>query len=441
MMRISIYRRYAWPIATILILAAGMAGGESQSTPDPGSTALRDGNYKGAEGYYRKVLVQSPNSPEILSNLGIALQMQGKSSEAIHAFERALKQKQMAHTYALLAEEKCKTRDLEGARPMIARILGEYFSESSILAIIAPCPLELDDPIQSVKVYEALLSYHAFPTDLALMQLSKSYRKTAQFFFQRLSKAPDSAIYISTIREARDKASLNARGAFETAARSSPYFRSDMDFSGAVARWREHPQDTALLYLLSVLSSEQSIRQVEICDDTYPNSPYLAQLKAEVLADQGHADEAVAQYEGLMQTHPELPGLPYDLGMLFRKERQWDKALDVFQKQLAKHPDDEQTAARVSEALFESGRWKVLSEFLSPRVEASNAPLWAVLDFADAMQNLDEPDRAIRVLATAEQSYPSDKVVHYKLSRLYRRKGNTEQAEKELKLFRALSSR
>jgi predicted Zn-dependent protease len=427
------------PIATILILVSIVVGGESQTTADPGSSALREGNYTGAEGYYRKALAQSPNSPEILSNLGIALQMQGRSSEAINAFERALTQKQMPHTYALLAEEKCKTRDLDGARPMIAKIVREYSSESSVLAVIAPCLLELDDPIQSVKVYEALLSYHAFPTDLALMQLSKSYRKTAQFFFQRLSKAPDSAIYIGAIREARDKASLSARGAFDTAARSSPYFRADLDFPGAVARWHEHPQDTALLYLLSVLSSEQSIRQVEVCEDTYPDSPYLAQLKAEVLAGQGHADEAVAQYESLMQTHPELPGLLYDLGMLFRKERQWDRALDAFQKQLAKHPDDEQTAARVSEALFESSRWKDLSEFLSPRVKGSNRPLWAVLDFADAMQNLDEPDRAIKVLATAEQSYPSDKVVHYKLSRLYRRNGNTEQAEKELKLFRALS--
>ena len=138
MMRISTYRRYAWPIATILIVAAGMASGQSHLTEDPGSAALRDGNYKGAEGYYRKALVQSPNSPEILSNLGISLQMQGKSSEAIHAFEQALKLKQMSHTYALLAEEKCKTRDLDGARPMIARIVREDLSEPSILAVIAP---------------------------------------------------------------------------------------------------------------------------------------------------------------------------------------------------------------------------------------------------------------------------------------------------------------
>ena len=55
------------------------------------------------------------------------------------------------------------------------------------------------------------------------------------------------------------------------------------------------------------------------------------------------------------------------------------------------------------------------------------------------MQNLDEPDRAIKVLATAEQSYPSEKVIHYRLARLYRLKGNAEQAQKGLKLFRALS--
>ena len=146
-----------------------------------------------------------------------------------------------------------------------------------------------------------------------------------------------------------------------------------------------------------------------------------------------------ADNENLMLTHPELPDLLYDLGMLFRKEREWEKALSAFQRQLAKDPDDERSAARVSEALIQLGRWKELSDFLSTRVEAPNPPLWAMLDFADAMQILEKPERAISVLATAEQSYPSDKVVHYRLTRLYRLTGKAAQAERELKLFRALS--
>jgi tetratricopeptide (TPR) repeat protein len=364
--------------------------------------------------------------------------MQGKSSEAIHAFKLALRQKQMPRIYALLAEEKCKTRDLDGARPMLEKITREDVQDPTILAVIAPCYLELDDPIGSVRAYESLLSYHDYLPDLALIQLAKSYREAGQFFFGLLSKAPDNSLYISTIREARDKRSPDARGAFEAAARSSPHFQPDLDFLGAVARWRKHPQDTALLYLLTVISGEQSMRQVETCAETYPNSPYLSQLTAEMLADQGHDDEAVARYKSLMQTHPELPDLLFDLGMLFRKEREWDKALDVFQRQLAKDPDDERSAARTSEALIQLGRWKELMDFLSRRVKAPNPPLWAMLDFADASQILDRPEQAITTLEAAEQFYPADKVVHYRLSRLYRLTGKTAQAEKELKLFRAL---
>jgi tetratricopeptide (TPR) repeat protein len=421
------------------VILASVAIGQSQTTSDPGSIAMKEGDYKGAESFYRKALQQSAQSPETLSNLGIALQMEGKSSEAIHAFEQALKLKQMPRTYALLAEEKCKTRDLEGARPLLKTISRDFSQEPAILAAVAPCYLELDDPLGSVTAYESLLADPSYPSDLALIQLSKSYRKAGQFFFALLSKAQDNSLYISTIREARDKGSADARGAFESAARSSPYFQSDLDFSHAVARWHNHPQDTALLYLLTVLSNEQSMRQVEICDDHYPNSPYLEQLKAEILADQGHEEEAVARYQSLMQAHPELPDLLFDLGMLFRKEREWEKALNAFQRQLAKEPDDERSAARVSEALIQLGRWKELRDFLSGKIKAPNPPLWAMLDFADASQTLNKPEQAIVVLKTAEQTYPANKVVHYRLMGLYRLTGNPAEAKKELEVFRGLS--
>jgi tetratricopeptide (TPR) repeat protein len=425
--------------AELSILFAATATAQSKVTLDAGSTALSKGDYKGAEAIYRKMLADSPQSPEMLSDLGIALQMEGRSSDAIQEFELALKQRRMPRVYALLAEEKCKIRDLDGARPMLARITREDSKDPSIVALVAPCYLELDEPIESVQAYETLSSYPGYPTDLALIRLAKSYRKAAQFFYGRLNQAPDKTVYVDAIREARDKGSPNARGAFEVAARSSPNFQPDLDFSSAIARWREHPHDTPLLYLLNVLSGEQSIRQVEICDDRYPDSPYLAQLKAEIFADQGHEDEAAARYETLMQTHPELPDLLYDLGTLFRKERDWEKALDAFQRQLKRYPDDERSAARVSEALIQLGRWKELSEFLSTRIGGAQPPLWAMLDFAEAEQNLDQPERAITVLIAAEKNYPSDKSVHYRLMRLYHRAGNAAEAKKELGQFQALS--
>src|SRR5579859_5881721 len=154
-----------------------------QSTEDKGGDAIQRRDYKKAEEVYRKALEQSPNSPEVLSDLGIALQMQGKSSEAIHSFEQALSIKHMPRTFALLAEEKCKIRDTEGAKPMLSRVLREDLEDEFILAVVAPCYLDLDEPLDSIRVYQKLLSFKAYPSDLAIIQLAKSYLRATQFFF------------------------------------------------------------------------------------------------------------------------------------------------------------------------------------------------------------------------------------------------------------------
>jgi hypothetical protein len=64
--------------------------------------------------------------------------LQGLSTAAIHAFEQALKLKNLPRTYALLAEEKCKIRDLNGAQPMLRKVIHDYVPETSIVAVAAP---------------------------------------------------------------------------------------------------------------------------------------------------------------------------------------------------------------------------------------------------------------------------------------------------------------
>ena len=424
-------RRLFISFVTVVLLGPWSAVSQEKTQVDPGRIALDHGDYASAEAIYRKALLKYPASPELLTNLGIAMQMQGRSTDAIHAFEKALKLKNLPRTYALLAEEKCKTLDLEGARPMLAKILKEDIADLQTLALVAPCYLELNEPVESVAVYNALLADTSFPNDLALIQLAKSYLLSAQFFITRLAAAPGNAPYLQAIKNARDQASPDARGAFAVAAQNSPHFKPSLSFQVAVRSWRQHPEDTTLLYLLSVLSGEESMREVEICDDKYPSSPYLDQLKFEMLADQGHVDEAIQGYERLLQTHPELPALHYSLGMLYRTRRMWDRALEVFRAQVAYDPQDERAAARVSEALVELIQWNDVRDFLEPRVKGSNPPLWAVLDLSEALQNLDNPQRAIQLLAAAEKENMSNNSIHFRLLRLYRKVGNVEQVHAE----------
>jgi tetratricopeptide (TPR) repeat protein len=413
--------------------------GQSAAAADPGRTALEQRDYSTAEAAYRNALRENPQSPELHTDLGITLQLQGRSTDAIAAFEQALKLKSLPRTYALLAEEKCKTRDLDGARPMVAKILAKDPLDLRDLALVVPCYIELDEPIDAVRAYSALLNDPEFPSDLAMIQLAKSYLLSAQFFTGRLAAAPGNATYIQALRNARDHASPDARGAFAEAKRNSIYFNSDLSFLDAVRLWRQHPDDTSLLYLLSVLGGEESIRQIELCEDRFPDSPYLGQLRFEMLADQGHEDEAIQGYLQLQQTHPELPELRYSLGMLYRKQRRWDQALAEFRGQLARDPQDEQSAARVSEALVELTQWNNLRDFLEPWVKKNNPPLWAVLDMAEALQNLDDFQGAIKLLAAAEKNNMSNKSIHYRLLILYRKTGNLAQVQAENKWLHSAS--
>jgi len=421
-------------LPAILSSLACYANGQSKEQTDPGRTALQHGDYLSAEMLYRQALRQSPGSPELLTDLGIALQSQGRSTDAIHTFEQALKVKNLPRTYALLAEEKCKIRDLDGARPMLKRIMRDYAGDAITIAIVAPCYLDLDEPVDSVKAYAVLLRDEGYPHDLALIQLAKSYLAAAQYFVTKLREHPDGNAYLAALGQASTAG--DPRSAFPMAQRASSNFHADLGFDAVLALWYQHQDDPALLYQLAVISGEQSMRQIELCSQQYPDSPYFAQQQFEILADQGREDEAVSGFEGLLHSHPELPDLRYNLGMLYRKQREWDKALAVFREELSANPKDERAAARVSEALEHLLRWTELRDFLAPRMQHATAPLWAALDFAKALEQLGETGKAISVLSTAESEYPSSKAVHLHLLLLYRSTGEKPKAVAEAEWFK-----
>jgi len=422
-------------LPAILSSLACNANGQSKEQSDPGRTALQHGDYVSAETLYRQALRQNPGSPELLTDLGIALQLQGRSTEAIHAFDHSLKLKNLPRTYALLAEEKCKIRDLDGARPMLNRIIRNYAGDAKTIAIVAPCYLDLDEPVESVRAYTILLRDEAYPHDLALIQLAKSYLAAAQYFVTKLRNRSDNEAYLKAIREAGT--SGNPRSAFPMAQRASPNFHADFGFDAVLTTWHQHQDDPALLYQLAVISGEQHIHQIELCSQQHPNSPYLAQLEFEILADQGREDEAISGFEGLLRSHPELPDLRHDLGMLYRKQHQWDKALAVFRNELSANPKDERAAARVSEALNQLTQWTELRDFLAPRVQQAGAPLWAMLDLAEAHEQLGEARQAISLLSNAESEYPSSKAVHFHLLHLYRSTGDMSKAAAEAEWFKS----
>jgi tetratricopeptide (TPR) repeat protein len=424
----------------MVLFAMAAAPAPAHAQPDvlqQARQAMEAKQYADAEQLYRKALAGAPESTAVLTDLGLSLQMQGRSADAMRYYSLALKQGYVPETYALLAQERCRMGDLDKLRPMLERIYREERKNLRVISAVAPCYLDIDEPIESATIYKSLLNSDVYSPDLVLVQLAKSYIRSGQFFADKLSKAPGSEPFLTALRQAFDADSSGARSAFPEAAHLSPYFRPELDWPGAVDLWRQHPQDTALLYLLSVLSAEEGMRQIQICDEQFPASPYLKQFYADVLADRGRGDEAIAQYEQLVREHPDLSDLHYSLGLLHEKRDEWAAASEAFRQQLAAYPTDERAAAHLSKCMLQMEQYAELREFLSPRVRAAHPPQWASFILAEAEQQLGDTDAAIKILVAVEQDPNADKLVHYRLMHLYSISGRSADAKREYTLFRA----
>jgi hypothetical protein len=70
-------------------------------------------------------------------------------------------------------------------------------------------------------------------------------------------------------------------------------------------------------------------------------------------------------------------------------------------------------------------------------MQQKSLPLWACLDFAKALEHLEENREAIHVLETALASYPSSKPIHWRLLHLYRLSGDMQKVSAEAKWFKS----
>jgi tetratricopeptide (TPR) repeat protein len=435
------FRRNA--LCAIMLLAAmqGIAQSQSSAGLQRARQAMDTKHYAEAEALYREALAQTPDSAALMTGLGLSLQMQGRAADAMRYYALALKHGYVPETYALLAQEKCWMGELDSARPMLGKIFREQLNNPRVLSAVAPCYLEINEPVQSALVYESLLKSNGYPADLALVQLAKSYIRSGQFFVGKLSKAPGSEPFLNALRQAAAGGAQGARSAFPQASKMSPYFKPGLDWNQAVSLWRQHPQDTALLYLLSVLSGELGMRQVQSCAQQFPASPYLAEFQADMLADQGQGEQAIALYEQLERDHPDLSELHYGLGLLHEKREEWPAAAAAFQQQLDAYPADERAAAHLSRCMLQMEQYAQVRDLLAPRMKSDHPPQWASLNLAEAEIKLGDSEAAIKVLSAAEREPNADKLVHYRLMQLYSISGRSADAKREYALFQSASGK
>ena len=415
------------------------AAAQAPATLGEATRALHAGDYARAEAQFRTLLAAHPNSPEMLDDLAIVLQLEGKSVDAVSTFKRVLRLKRLPDAVALLATEYCRNHEFNRAIPLLNEAKSNL-ADPNIMATIGPCFLEADQPEDAVLVYEKLVNTKYPPEDENAVNLVRAYFDLSRKLLESLARLPGGAIYARAVQTAKSDGSLDASSLFPRAYEEASYLKQSMSIEQAIPLLASHPNAPPLLYVLAVKCAEQAAAGFDRVQDAWPDSFALSQLTAELKDSQGDRSGAIQTYEEILTKHPDAPpSVHFALGLMYAERRRWQDALDQYRSIKSESKGSLYLQQRISEALLHLGQNQDVTDLLSKIVGNADAPFWALRDFGEASEGLGQEKAAKNYLKRASSLDPGDASIHYHLLRVYHKLNESKEAEAELSSFKRLS--
>jgi tetratricopeptide (TPR) repeat protein len=401
--------------------------------------ALHQGKFARAEAELLELSDTNPNSPEILDNLGIVYQLQGKTDSAIGLFERVLKLRRLPDAMAMLASDYCRNHDFERAIPLLNEVKVDL-RDPNIMATVGPCLLEAGQSADAVLVYEQLVSSKATPEDENAANLVRAYFDLSRKLLETLAALPGGAAYTHAVQGAKSDGSLDATSQFRAAYADAPYLKESASIDELIRLLKSHSNDPPLLYILGVKCAERAAEVFEGAQGRWPDSIEVNQLIAELKDTQGDRDGAMQTYEEILVSHPDAPPeVHFALGLLYGERGRWNDALEHYRSVEPEASGSLYLKQRISEALVHLGQNQAVVGLLNEIVTRADAPFWALRDFGEAAEGLGQEQSAIKFLKRASSLDPTNSSIHYHLVRIYHKLNDPKAAEAELTIFRQLA--
>ncbi len=181
---------------------------------------------------------------------------------------------------------------------------------------------------------------------------------------------------------------------------------------------------------------EDVVRQIGALD---PGSFRIAQLRAGYFEATGAKAEAIGELEALLQRDPRVRGLHYTLGCLYAESRQYDKALEQFDKEMsldAPYPRTYFQLGHVYVALEKPAQALPLLQ-KAIQVEPENAKLvW--VDIGRAYRLMNDPRKASVSFEKAIALGERNASVYYQLSMAARSAGDAQLSREALAMSQRL---
>ena len=174
-----------------------------------------------------------------------------------------------------------------------------------------------------------------------------------------------------------------------------------------------------------------------------PDSAQMHQLMAHEDTRQGNTNAAIEQYHKAIAINPHLPGIHFELAELLRSSADpavKKEAENEYHAALKENSQDEKSILRLAEMDAQKGNIQQSYQEYTQAVGLEPSDAEAKLGLAKTLIEMDQADKALKLVEEAVQLEPTNASAHYRLGSMYRKLGRTEDAKREMELFKKLTN-
>ena len=385
-----------------------------------------------SEKAYNEALKTDPDNEDALTGLAVMYADQGDNQRAIEKLKTATDKAPNERTLAALAEAYEGVRDFKDAVGVLKRALAVSPESGRLQLALANDLMQAGQMDEALKVYQQLADDDPQDADLRL-RLAEIYR--SQHDLAKAREQLDQAKQIGpndmgvgyeevNLLEAEGKSDAaiaklkgmlddGARRSYSPAQSSSRatmlkrlgfLYRNSGQTAQAVDVFRqaasldsENASEAAILIVETYQQAkdlESALREADAAVKKYPDDRGVRVSHAEVLADRGRVDDAVAEVKALAKGAPDYQ-IELELAQIYEKGKRWadmGKALDAAEG-LAKSDDDKESVWFMRGAMYERLKKYDDAEAQFRKVIAMNPRNAGALNYLGYML----ADRAVRL--------------------------------------------
>jgi len=218
------------------------------------------------------------------------------------------------------------------------------------------------------------------------------------------------------------------------------YQEAIANFSAALVK---RPNDPDLLYYLGRASGLLSKHVIDTLLSEDPDSARAHQAMGENYFVLRQMPQAEQEYREALRQRPDIPGLQLELGLVYVGAAQWDKAEEAFRQETKRQPGNAEAAYRLGVVLLQQGKvHEATTELERANRLQPDMPetLYSLGKAASLGADFALAEKCWTRVISLEKETSLAAQAHFGLSALYRRRGKTAEAQREMQEFQRLQA-